>query len=456
MNPPHDLNKLWQAVLGELEINTSRASFKTWFHNTRLIELNDRDALVGVPSNFVKTWLESRLHTEITQTIRRLTSQRLRVRYQIKQLQLPEANPTKLFGQPAPSPNPVAPSPVQTPVRASLTINRANTFETFVVGPSNRLAAASAQVVAKDPGRRHNPLFLYGGVGLGKTHLMHAIANEVSQRQPVKVLYIQCEDFTNEFVNAIQTKRTDLFKQKYRSIDLFLVDDIQFLSRKEGTQEEFFHTFNALHQSGRQIVMTSDRTPRQIPDLKERLSSRFAMGMVADIQPPDLETRQAIIQHKTTQQKRRLDPEVVEFLARKITTNIRHLEGALNRLFGHADLTQKNPTLEVAQEVLADLFTGKTNVSKTRVLETVARYFDLEVSAVLSQRRNRELVYPRQICMYLMRHELDLSYPVIGQSLGGKDHTTIMHGVSVIERQLAKSTEVKNHLSQIKDRLNSS
>ncbi len=325
------------------------------------------------------------------------------------------------------------------------------TFDTFIVGNNNRLAFAAAQVVAEKPGESYNPLFIYGGVGLGKTHLVQAIANEVSRRDPnKKIIYISCETFTSEFIHALQNKTIDQFKNKYRSVDVFLVDDIQFLANKEGTQEEFFHTFNILYQANRQVVVTSDRVPKAIPNLEERLSSRFGWGMIADVQAPNFETRLAILQEKAKERGEVVSSDVLEYVANSITSNVRELEGSLTKLVTSAKIEELPITLEFAERTLRDLASrGKANLSTKKVLQVVAHHFNIDVIDILGKKRIKELVYPRQLAMYLLREHLRHSYPQIGEALGGKDHTTVMHSVDKITKAKKNDSTVEKDISLI-------
>lgn len=445
-----NLDELWQAILGELEVEQPRPSFKTWFKDTYLIGVEDQIALISVPSSFAKEWLEQKFHKQLKSILGRHLGQIKDIKYRV--------GVTKV----APSLN----LDNQTPSQTSTSIYQPGgqpikpdyIFETFVVGPSNRLAHATAKAVAERPGQTHNPLFIYGGVGLGKTHLIHAIGNHVaSVNAKTKILYVSCEDFANEFIQSIQKKQMESFKKKYRSVDVFLIDDIQFLSRKEGTQEEFFHTFNTLYQRQAQIVMTSDRLPRAILDLEDRLSSRLGGGMIADIAPPNFETRLAILKAKTHPQHFDIPEDVLIYLAERIKTNIRDLEGLLNRLIAHCQLNQVIPTEQIASSVLDQIiqtaYQPVTNPQK--VIDTICHYFGIKQEELMSKKRSRELVYPRQITMYLMRSQLSLSYPNIGKLLGGKDHTTIIHGYETINSQMTRNDQLKNDLNFLKDKISS-
>lgn len=466
-----DKNELWDAVLGELEVTLSKASFTTWFKGTFIASATEEEAMVAVPNAFAKEWLEKKFAGDIAAALKKhlprlsVLSFKVATKEAVAAPALPLPIPA-LQSVSVPAAAPVA-APDRTgglaseqaaPRRVDLadTLNPRYTFDAFVVGNSNRLAHAAAVAVAQNPGTVHNPLFLYGGVGLGKTHLAHAIGHEIRQRHPQKsVLYVDCEQFTSEFIQALRSNTMDKFKKKYRDVDIFLVDDIQFLSAKEGTQEEFFHTFNALHRRGRQIVLTSDRVPKAIPQLEERLSSRFGWGLVADIQPPNLEMRVAILRNKAAEKGFTVPDEVVAFLAEHARSNIRELEGILNRLVGWCELNSVPPSLEVARGMVSG-FLGKRDlrhVSPTQVLTIVGSFYNIPVEDLISARRTAELVLPRQIAMFLLRRELGLSFPKIGQEMGGKDHTTIMHGVGRVERELAKSDQMQEELSTLREKL---
>ncbi len=436
-----DAQEIWQAALGELEVTLSKANFTTWFKGTRILDKDDKKIIIGVPNNFTKEWLRNKYHPQILVTLKKFLPDLREIDYRIVSL-------------PPPTLTMAAPPPTEEDTAPTTAFNPKYTFDSFVVGNNNRLAHAASIAVAEKPGETYNPLFIYGGVGLGKTHLMQAIGNEIQRRHPSKkVLCIPCEKFTNEFVGAISSGKMNQFKNTYRSIDVLLVDDIQFLSHKEGTQEEFFHTFNALHQANRQIVVTSDRIHTAIPDLEDRLSSRFGWGMVADVRPPNLETRLAILRTKCQEKKFNLEDEVLDYIARHILSNIRELEGALTRIESHCSLYNTQPSLDCVTGVLEDVInsTRTKSINQDHIFRAITKFFNISLDDLLCARRNKELVYPRQITMYLMRHEMNLSFPHIGRELGGKDHTTIMHGCNKIAKELAKNTVLQQDLTNIKE-----
>lgn len=428
----------------------SPANFRTWFKNTKIININDEGVVVGVPNTFAQDWLRNKYHNQIMDSLKRFVPSLKRIEYQVSTGHQPEP-------EPEPDELPVAIKPTNQEDKPTAELNASYKFETFVVGNANRLAHAAATAIAKNPGEaRYNPLYLYGGVGLGKTHLMQAIGNAIKKSHPnKKIIYAPAEKFTTEFVQALKHKTIDSLKKKYRNCDVLLIDDIQFLSGKEGTQQEFFHTFNTLHQTNRQIVMTSDTRPKSIPQLEPRLSSRFSWGMVADLQTPDLETRQAILQHKCEEKNFDLDPEMVEYTAKQVQNNVRELEGALNAIITHCELYAVKPSMKLIERILEQTGTDRkiTHITAETICQTVADFFSLNLVDLLGKRRNKELVHPRQITMYLMRHELAYSFPKIGKALGGKDHTTVMHGVEKIKKELVRNDNLQRDIALIKEKL---
>lgn len=450
--------KVWQTTLGELEVTISKASFQTWFRNTTILRTTDETIVIGVPNTFAQAWLRDKYHKEILSSLKQFYPDATRIEYEVA---ASTSGPTTARAVPTTEtltqPTSNARIEESQPIPDESTLNDQYTFETFVVGNSNRLAHAAASAIVEHPGAsQYNPLFIYGGVGLGKTHLMQAIGNAIRSRHPKKtVVYASCERFTSEFVQALQTKRLEAFKRRYRNADVLLIDDIQFFSGKDGIQQEFFHTFNTLHQTKRQIIMTSDQRPLQIPQLQPRLSSRFGMGMVADMSLPDLETRQAILKHKCEEKRIVLADDIVAHVAQQVQSNIRELEGALNGIIAHCELYNVSPSLKLVEKILEQTGVDRrlTHITAETISQTIADYFSLEVAELLGKRRNKELVYPRQIAMYLMKFELGYSFPKIGKALGGKDHTTVMHGVNKITRELSRDDSLQRDLTLIKERL---
>jgi chromosomal replication initiator protein len=446
-----DQRGLWQAVLGELELSLSKANFATWFKHTSIISNADGHVVVGVPNIFTKEWLEKKYHSDIEAALGKIGNV-ISVEYHVgtakKDLELA---PSALLAQAAPA------DVVSQPVAANAALNPKYTFDTFVVGSSNELAYAACQAVAKTPGTKYNPLFIYGGVGLGKTHLMQAVGNAILAGNPNKrIEYVTSEEFTNEFLASLARKKTQSFAEKYRSADVLIVDDIQFLATKERTVEEFFHTFNALHQAGKQIILSSDKPPQAITGLEDRLKSRFASGMIADVQAPDLETRSAILQTKSSSQGFALPREVIEYLARNISQNVRELEGALTQLIAQCEFRGLEPNIATATAVLGNIAASRPRLkplSPKAVIEKTATYYDLRPEDITGTKRDKEIVGPRQMAMYVMRHEMNLSFPKIAQSCGGRDHTTAIHSVTKIERELERDENLRAELNAIKERL---
>jgi chromosomal replication initiator protein len=454
----HNHDKTWENVLAELELLISKANFTTWFKNTFIISTDENEAVVGVPNAFTKVWLEKKYHDKITTALENVLSKNnLQVIYRV-------GNKDNLANA---SKETTRPADVETAavhnsnngsdqVVARFGLNPDYTFDNFVVGPGNELAQAAAHASAQKPGALYNPLFIYGGVGLGKTHLVQAIGNAILAKHPnKKVLYINSEKFTNDFIFAIRNGKTDQFKEKYRNIDVLLIDDIQFITGKEQTQEEFFHTFNALHQNNKQIVISSDRPPKAIPAVESRLISRFEWGMIADISFPDLETRMAILEIKAQDKNYKLDKEIISFVAENIQENIRELEGALNRIIAFHQLNNTTPTLESVKSILGGISTNpkKAGLTSKRLLSAVAIFFDIEMVDLLGASRKKELVVPRQISMFLMREELKASYPNIGQDIGGRDHTTAMHACIKISKLIDSDDKIKNDVAVLRQKI---
>lgn len=447
---PSEMVNIWSRVLERLEPTISRPNFATWLKSTELLEDRGGIITIAVPNPYAKNWIERNAIKDIRKILEEYYDSIAEIRIVIQ-----EKKSTKPLEE-LPLLHKSEEERLEIPIKRPSTFNSKYTFDTFIIGNNNRLAFAASQVVAEKPGEAYNPLFIYGGVGLGKTHLMQAIGNEILNRFPQKkIIYTSCEIFTSEFIQALQSKTINEFKQKYRTVDVLLVDDIQFLSNKEGTQEEFFHTFNMLHQSNRQIVVTSDRVPKEIPDLEERLSSRFGWGLIADIQIPNYETRVAILQAKAEEKNYQIASEVLEYIANTITSNVRELEGALIKLSTTAILENTPVTKDFAAKVLKDLLNPSTHgsVSSKKVIQVVAKHFDIESSDILGKKRIKELVYPRQIVMYLLREQLNQSYPQIGETLGGKDHTTVMHGVNKITAARKKDADIEQDIKEIQHEL---
>ena len=447
-----DAKQVWRAALGELQVSLSPANFETWLRDTHLVDVDDQRFRIAVPNGFAKDWLESRYRSLISQTLARVVGYSVQVEFVVT---APEAQPGVAPG--AAQPVRVEPTRVGAPEAAgggATYLNSRYTFTNFIVGSANRLAHAASLSVAERPGHAYNPLFLYGGVGLGKTHLMHAIGNAVVARFPRKrVVYATSEKFTNEFITSIQQGRIDEFRARYRRIDLLLIDDIQFIADKERTQEEFFHTFNAIHEDGKQIVLSSDRPPKAILPLEERLRSRFEWGLIADLTAPDLETRIAILRAKAEEQGTPITSDVIEFIARKVVSNIRELEGALNRVVAYASMGAMSVSIELAQAVLSNVLYNpkKRQVTPERIARAVSDYYGVGMDALQGQKREKSIVVPRQIAMYLMREETDVSLLRIGAELGGRDHSTVLHACGKINREMQVNDEMRRDLAAVRE-----
>jgi len=443
----------WQAALGELQLQLTKATFDTWVKNTYVIGCEDRTFLIGVHNAYAKDWLENRLLTTIKRTLIGVLSHTVDVKFLVRpKRSLKPAQEQPLLTSVAEDPLSAAQT-TRTRRPAGTGLSPVYTFDTFIVGNSNRLANAAARAVAENPGKAYNPLFVYGGVGLGKTHLLHAIGNE-SLSTTRHVLYVSSETFTNEMINSIRTHSTEQFRAKYRNnIDVLLIDDIQFIGGKESTQEEFFHTFNTLHDAGKQIVICSDRPPKAITTLEERLRSRFEWGLIADIQPPDLETRIAILRTKAELQPAAVPAEVIDFIAGKIQSNIRELEGALNRVVARARLMHMDITIDMAATALETLTARTDSVTCEQVIDAVSRHYAVDVPVLESRKRSKSIALARQVAMYLLREDLHYSFPRIGKLLGGRDHTTVMYGCSKIAVMIEEDNQMRRDVLSIKHNL---
>jgi chromosomal replication initiator protein len=454
-----DARQVWRAALGELQVSLSPANFETWLRDTQLVDVDEQRFRIAVPNGFAKDWLESRYRSLISQTLARIVGYSVQVEFVIGPT--PESP-----AEPSPEQPPAAtagPAPRQQ-VRVEPTrvggeggttyLNPRYTFANFIVGSANRLAHAASLSVAERPGHAYNPLFLYGGVGLGKTHLMHAIGNQVIAKFPRKrVVYATSEKFTNEFIASIQQGKIDDFRARYRRIDLLLIDDIQFIADKERTQEEFFHTFNAIHEDNKQIVLSSDRPPKAIVTLEERLRSRFEWGLIADLTAPDLETRIAILRAKAEEGAVPVTSDVLEFIARKVVSNIRELEGALNRIVAYASMGAMPIGIELAQAVLSNVLYNpkKRQVTPERIARVVSEYYSVPMDVLQGQKRDKAIVVPRQIAMFLMREETDVSLLRIGAELGGRDHSTVLHACDKITREVAVNEELRREIAAVRE-----
>ena len=446
MPPRPPLHQLWRDTLAKLENELSKPSFDTWLSSTHLLDLEGDTLVIGVPNEFAKDWLESRYAPLIRSAVQAIFGQSKNLRFVIgtTNVTFREIDPEiKSLSQP------------KTEITQSY-LNPKYTFDTFVIGNSNRFAHAASLAVAESPARSYNPLFIYGGVGLGKTHLMHAIGNYVIDRSPnTRVLYVSSEKFTNELIESIRDKNSIEFSNHYRNVDILLIDDIQFLAGKEGTQEEFFHTFNALHEANKQIIISSDRPPKEIPTLEDRLRSRFEWGLITDIQAPNLETRIAILRKKAKLENLQVANDVMVYIADHIQSNIRELEGALIRVMAYASLSSIPITTEVAAEALKDILPANNTKQITieMIQHAVAEYFHLSPSEFKAKKRTRAVAFPRQIAMYLSRQLTDSSLPKIGDEFGGRDHTTVIHAHEKISESLRKDPLLEKRVNEMIQRL---
>ncbi|MGB3988205.1 MAG: chromosomal replication initiator protein DnaA [Minisyncoccales bacterium] len=445
--------ELWESVLAQIQLNISQANFNAWFKNTKISSIDGPEIFISVPNSFTKEWLENKYNKIILKTLNETAGRKLKkINYCIDNKdKLSFKNYIK---------HPVNTSQLeftQLKINQSTNLNPRYTFENFVVGPFNELPHAAARAVAQNPGSFYNPLFIYGGVGLGKTHLMQAIGNEIYQNLPdKKIRYISVEKFTSEVVSSIRNKSMDKFKEKYREIDILIIDDIQFLSGKEKTQEEFFHTFNVLYENNKQIVISSDRPPRSIQALAERLKSRFEGGMITDISHPDVETRMAILKTKAQEKDVDFSDEVYLYLATNIQNNIRELEGALNKLIAHQNLKNQKIDIKKTKEIFKDLFKSSVNVvTPKKVMKAISQFYDIKEKELSEPSRKKEIVRPRQIAMHILRNDLNHSLPFIGRMFGGRDHTTVMYSCDKIEKELETNENLKEEIELIKQYISS-
>jgi len=436
-------DQAWQSVLGQLQMEMPRASFDTWVRDTKPVSYNESTLTIGVRNAYARDWLESRLASTVNRLLVGILNSTVDVHFVVHGNEIERiVDESPASTSESPRQTRIEPAEAYEQPSRNSSMNPRYIFDAFVVGSGNRLAHAACLAVAEKPARAYNPLFLYGGVGLGKTHLLHAIGN-ACQMRGLRVLYVSSEEFTNDLITAIRTHTTQAFREKYRSMDVLLVDDIQFIAGKESTQEEFFHTFNTLHGQDKQIIVSSDRPPKALVTLEERLRSRFEWGLTADIQPPDLETRLAILRTKADRTGRHVPNEVLELVAARVHSNIRELEGALNRILAFADLSGSLMTQDLVEVALADLLPQKRNIPSDKILGAVAESEGLDVKDLLGQNRSAKIAIPRQLAMYLLRTYNEISLPQIGEMLGGRDHTTVMYGIKKVvdDEKLRKRAE---------------
>ncbi len=448
---------LWKKVLERLPDKISTQNIKTWIEPVRPISLNNSTLKLEVPNKFIKDWIKDNYKKIICETIFEITGEEIKLDINInkaikKSVEIePQVQVKEVISKPE-----ITKTETKKEDLEFSNLNPSYTFDSFVSGPSNQFAHAAAQAVSNNPATTYNPLFIYGGVGLGKTHIIHAIGNEIlKNNSAMKVCYYSSEKFTNELINSLRHAKMDDFRNKFRSIDILLIDDIQFIAGKKSTQEEFFHTFNALYESHKQIVVTSDKFPKEIPDLEERLRSRFEWGLIADIQSPDTETKQAILKMKADQNKIDIPEDVSYFLANSITSNVRELEGYLIRVGAYASLTSTPINLDMAKNILKDIIVENSReITIEKIQKTVAESFQIKTSELKSSKRLKNLVFPRQIAMYICRKMTDLSYPEIGAKFGGKDHSTIIHAIKKIEKKIEEDMHSRMMIEKLMEKLN--
>lgn len=444
------LQETWEKTINILKGEITEVSFNTWIKSITPLSMDNSTIRLGVPNDFTKGILSSRYKTLIENSLKMITSKKYNTDFVIASEESIEET-TRATARP----QRIRES--QSEEMPTTTLNPKYTFDSFVIGNSNRFAHAASLAVAESPAKAYNPLFIYGGVGLGKTHLMHAIGHYILQQNPKsKVVYVSSEKFTNDLINSIKDDKNVEFRNKYRNIDVLLIDDIQFIAGKESTQEEFFHTFNALHEADKQIILSSDRPPKEIPTLEDRLRSRFEWGLIADIQAPDYETRMAILKKKADVENLNIPNDVLVYIATKIKSNIRELEGALIRIVAFSSLTNKDITVDLAAEALKDIISGRQNkqITVELIQEVVSNYYSLRMEDFKSARRTRNVAFPRQIAMYLARKITDLSLPKIGEEFGGRDHTTVIHAYEKISQALKTDEQLQNAVKEITKRIN--
>lgn len=445
------LKQLWQETLEDIEGKLSKPSFDMWLAQTEVLSFEEDTLIIGTPNIFVRNWLEQHYASFIQQSIEQVTGMKIDVKFI-----LPEDNAASHeIKQAKNTTSPPGQHDRQDDLQSSL-LNTKYTFDSFVIGPGNRFAHAASLAVAEAPAKSYNPLFIYGGVGLGKTHLMQAIGHYVLQHMPgMRVVYLTSEKFTNEFIHAIRDNQAVEFRNKYRNVDILLIDDIQFIAGKEQTQEEFFHTFNALHEASKQIVISSDRPPKEIPRLEDRLRSRFEWGLITDIQPPDLETRIAILHKKAKGEGFDISDDVMVYIANQIDSNIRELEGALIRIVAYSSLTNRDVDVDVAAEALKDIVPHKQPkvITIRDIQQIVCSHFGLRIEDIKSKRRTKSVAFPRQIAMYLARKLTDASLPKIGEEFGGRDHTTVIHAYDKISLLLKRDPDLTNTINVLSEQI---
>ncbi len=437
----------WQNLIGHLQMEMPKAAFDTWVRSSELIQFDENIFTIGVHNAYARDWLENRLSSTIVRHLTGLMNEKVDVKFVVWHKEQVES----AYKSITETPPQISQNSVENTSHCTF-LNSRYSFNNFVVGPSNRLAHAACLAVAENPAKAYNPLFLYGGVGMGKTHLLHAIGN-TAINNGLSVLYVSSEEFTNDLINAIRSHNTQSFRDRYRNIDVLLIDDIQFIAGKESTQEEFFHTFNTLHGQDKQIVISSDRPPKAMNTLEERLRSRFEWGLIVDIQPPDLETRTAILRSKAERSGRQVPNDILDAIARQIQSNIRELEGALTRVLAFAELSNLPLSIQLVNSALADLLPRRDKLLPDQVLYAVANAFGISPEKILGRDRSKDVALPRQVTMYLLREEANISLPQIGEAIGGRDHTTVMYACDKVADLIERDDRLRRQLIQIRDQL---
>ena len=444
--------EVWRAVLGDLQLQLPRPTFETWLKPTYGVTYDDHTFVVEAPNPFAVEWLERRMYHALQKTLHKISGREFELQLRVKtEGSFYAVNPAVDPAFSAPN-QAAAADPTAAPLFEMRPLNPKYSFESFVAGPSNALALSASQAVAEAPGQAYNPLFLYSGAGLGKTHLLQAIGKTCANRG-MPVIYVTSEQFTNEFITAIRNRTTEDFRRRYRSVQVLLIDDVQFLSGKEQTHEGFFHTFNDLHNSGNQVVISSDRPPRELALMQDRLRSRFEWGLIADIQPPDLETRMAILANKAGQMKVGLEDSVIELIAKRVQRNVRELEGCLNRMVAYSQLMKVNITLETTLRILNDMAPEMAvqSIDPQRIFEQVAVFYSLAVRDLMARNRTKKVALARQVAMYLLIYELELSPTQVGRLLGGRDHSTVIHGAGKINGEVVENGQLRHDVLAIKE-----
>jgi len=444
--------EIWKAVLGELQLQLPRPTFETWLKHTDGVSYDEHQFVVEAPTPFAVAWLERRMYNAIQKTVEKVTDRPLDVVFRVRQGHEAENGSVTSSGQTLEFESGQDEIQVKPQAQPPAAFNPKYTFDSFVVGPSNQLAYSAARAVADAPGKSYNPLFIYSGVGLGKTHLLHAIGHAAASRG-LAVRYVTSEQFTNDFITSIGNRTTEAFRQRYRSVEVLLLDDVQFMSGKEQTHESFFHTFNDLHNSGHQVVITSDRPPKALALLQDRLRSRFEWGLLADIQPPDLETRMAILVSKAKNLGIRVGESVIELIAKRVHKNVRELEGSLNRMVAQAELMSEPITVQSASRILEELTadTERHAIDPERILEAVSNHFRVGTDSLLARGRTQKIAHARQVAMYLLINELEMTPTQVGRLLGGRDHATVIHGAGKIKGEINEDTHLRRDVLSIKE-----